>query len=147
MLLLHNRFESVTVTRYQFICLDYQLVVKYIFLYQVTQICCHNIFLVSNPILIFQSSNDTFPTAMHIAVVTEINTRLLVGLTQLRDGLQSKTDEFKDIVKIGRTHTQVPGCHCNTQTMRYRMFSCTAYSTPFRHQPCRTGLPSGQISL
>lgn len=53
-----------------------------------------------------QSSNDTFPTAMHIAVAMEIDTRLLPALKQLLDALRSKSDEFKDIIKIGRTHTQ-----------------------------------------
>lgn len=51
-----------------------------------------------------QSSNDTFPTAMHIAAVEEINRRLLPMVTKLRDALQVKSDEFKDIIKIGRTH-------------------------------------------
>lgn len=53
-----------------------------------------------------QSSNDTFPTAMHIAVAMEINERLLPGLQMLHDGLKAKSEEFKDIIKIGRTHTQ-----------------------------------------
>ena len=51
-----------------------------------------------------QSSNDTFPTAMHIAPVEEIHRRLIPMVTQLRDTLAKKTDEFKDIIKIGRTH-------------------------------------------
>ncbi|KAK6037248.1 fumarate hydratase class II 1 domain protein [Cooperia oncophora] len=53
-----------------------------------------------------QSSNDTFPTAMHIAVAREINSRLLPALKQLRTSLNNKAEEFKDIIKIGRTHTQ-----------------------------------------
>jgi len=53
-----------------------------------------------------QSSNDTFPTAMHIACAEEIVTRLLPALKYLRDVLAKKQDEFKDIIKIGRTHTQ-----------------------------------------
>ncbi|TID15780.1 hypothetical protein CANINC_004309 [Pichia inconspicua] len=53
-----------------------------------------------------QSSNDTFPTVMHIAAVTEISSHLLPELTALRDALQSKSEEFKDIIKIGRTHLQ-----------------------------------------
>ncbi|KAJ1767015.1 hypothetical protein LPJ74_005597 [Coemansia sp. RSA 1843] len=53
-----------------------------------------------------QSSNDTFPTAMHIAAVTEINRRLLPALKDLRDAFQKKQDEFADIIKIGRTHLQ-----------------------------------------
>ena len=55
----------------------------------------------------FQSSNDTFPTAMHIAVAMELHERLLPGLIKLHKGLEEKSKEFKDIIKIGRTHTQV----------------------------------------
>jgi fumarate hydratase class II len=51
-----------------------------------------------------QSSNDTFPTAMHIATAEEIVLRLLPSVTALRDALQVRTVEFKDITKIGRTH-------------------------------------------
>jgi fumarate hydratase class II len=51
-----------------------------------------------------QSSNDTFPTAMHIAAVEEIHRRLIPMITKLRDALQKKADEYKDIIKIGRTH-------------------------------------------
>ncbi|MCQ3980197.1 MAG: class II fumarate hydratase, partial [Anaerolineae bacterium] len=47
-----------------------------------------------------QSSNDTFPTAMHIAAAEEINRRLLPMVKQLRDTLAAKSDEFKDIIKI-----------------------------------------------
>ncbi|XP_070578359.1 fumarate hydratase, mitochondrial-like [Ptychodera flava] len=53
-----------------------------------------------------QSSNDTFPTAMHIAVAQEINERLLPGLRILHDALDEKSQKFADIVKIGRTHLQ-----------------------------------------
>ncbi|WMS42671.1 class II fumarate hydratase [Acuticoccus sp. MNP-M23] len=53
-----------------------------------------------------QSSNDTFPTAMHIAAVEEVTHRLIPGLTHLRDALNAKAEEFADIIKIGRTHTQ-----------------------------------------
>uniref|UniRef100_A0A646QHX9 fumarate hydratase n=1 Tax=Hemiscolopendra marginata TaxID=943146 RepID=A0A646QHX9_9MYRI len=53
-----------------------------------------------------QSSNDTFPTAMHIAVSLEINKLLLPNLKKLHDALDAKAKEFKDIIKIGRTHTQ-----------------------------------------
>ncbi|KAL6978352.1 fumarase fum1 [Sarracenia purpurea var. burkii] len=53
-----------------------------------------------------QSSNDTFPTVMHIAAATEINSRLLPNLKILQASLNSKSVEFKDIIKIGRTHTQ-----------------------------------------
>lgn len=51
-----------------------------------------------------QSSNDTFPTAMHIAVAEQVTKRLLPAIKTLRDGLAHKSKEFKDIVKIGRTH-------------------------------------------
>ncbi|MDJ0842760.1 class II fumarate hydratase [Crocosphaera sp.] len=51
-----------------------------------------------------QSSNDTFPTAMHIAAVEEITHRLLPAIAKLRDSLETKTQEFQNIVKIGRTH-------------------------------------------
>jgi fumarate hydratase class II len=53
-----------------------------------------------------QSSNDTFPTAMHIAVVGELEHHLLPNLEKLRDTLATKAEEFKDIVKVGRTHLQ-----------------------------------------
>jgi len=53
-----------------------------------------------------QSSNDTFPTAIHIAAVEEIEHRLIPALQQLRNSLNNKAEEFKDIIKIGRTHTQ-----------------------------------------
>uniref|UniRef100_A0A6P7F9I8 fumarate hydratase n=1 Tax=Diabrotica virgifera virgifera TaxID=50390 RepID=A0A6P7F9I8_DIAVI len=53
-----------------------------------------------------QSSNDTFPTAMHIAVALEIEHTLMPGLKMLHDALACKSKEFKDIIKIGRTHTQ-----------------------------------------
>jgi fumarate hydratase class II len=51
-----------------------------------------------------QSSNDTFPTAMHIAVGEEIQRRLLPMMEKLHAALQAKQNEFKNIVKIGRTH-------------------------------------------
>ncbi|KAL1464137.1 hypothetical protein WDU94_003811 [Cyamophila willieti] len=53
-----------------------------------------------------QSSNDTFPTAMHIAVAVEINRILLPNLQKLHDAMDAKAKEFEQIVKIGRTHTQ-----------------------------------------
>jgi fumarate hydratase class II len=53
-----------------------------------------------------QSSNDTFPTAMHIATAMSVRDVLLPGLDKLASGLEAKADEFKDIIKIGRTHTQ-----------------------------------------
>jgi fumarate hydratase, class II len=51
-----------------------------------------------------QSSNDTFPTAMHIAAAEEITHRLLPSVRALRDALSSKVDAYAEIVKIGRTH-------------------------------------------
>ncbi|MFH0734272.1 MAG: class II fumarate hydratase [bacterium] len=51
-----------------------------------------------------QSSNDTFPTAMHIAAVEQIYNKLIPMVTELRDSLAKKEEEFKDIIKIGRTH-------------------------------------------
>lgn len=53
-----------------------------------------------------QSSNDTFPTAMHIAAAMMVRDTLMPGLQQLLVGLEAKAEEFKDIIKIGRTHTQ-----------------------------------------
>jgi fumarate hydratase, class II len=53
-----------------------------------------------------QSSNDSFPTALHIAAAQEIARRLLPALAHLHAALQTKTKEFARIVKIGRTHTQ-----------------------------------------
>ncbi len=53
-----------------------------------------------------QSSNDTFPTAMHIAAAEEIHHRLLPALQLLRDALNDKSGAFKKTIKIGRTHTQ-----------------------------------------
>ncbi len=53
-----------------------------------------------------QSSNDTFPTAMHIATAIGIHQKLIPAVRALRDGLEKKRDEFQDIIKIGRTHLQ-----------------------------------------
>ncbi|WP_120501506.1 class II fumarate hydratase [Roseovarius sp. EL26] len=53
-----------------------------------------------------QSSNDTFPTAMHIATAMSVRDVLLPGLEKLAAGLEQKAEEFKGIIKIGRTHTQ-----------------------------------------
>jgi fumarate hydratase class II len=53
-----------------------------------------------------QSSNDTFPTAMHIACAEEIEHRLLPALQKLRNALNDKSQAWKGIIKIGRTHTQ-----------------------------------------
>ncbi len=51
-----------------------------------------------------QSSNDTFPTGMHIAAYKKIVETTIPGVEQLRDTLQAKSEAFKDVVKIGRTH-------------------------------------------
>ena len=51
-----------------------------------------------------QSSNDTFPTAMHIAAAEQISGLLLPAIKTLRDTLDAKADAFQDIIKIGRTH-------------------------------------------
>jgi len=53
-----------------------------------------------------QSSNDTFPTAMHVAAVMELNNSLLPALTELRNALDAKAKRFENIIKIGRTHLQ-----------------------------------------
>ena len=51
-----------------------------------------------------QSSNDTFPTGMHIAVYKKITEKTLPGVQQLRNALHQKSETFQDVVKIGRTH-------------------------------------------
>jgi fumarate hydratase class II len=53
-----------------------------------------------------QSSNDTFPTAMHVAIGMSARDVLLPGLRKLHVALAAKSEQFKDIIKIGRTHTQ-----------------------------------------
>jgi fumarate hydratase class II len=53
-----------------------------------------------------QSSNDTYPTAMHIACVEEIVHRLVPALQKLRNALNDKAQQWKNVIKIGRTHTQ-----------------------------------------
>jgi fumarate hydratase class II len=53
-----------------------------------------------------QSSNDTFPTAMHVAAAGEIHAKLLPALQRLHDALDAKARAFADIIKIGRTHLQ-----------------------------------------
>ena len=53
-----------------------------------------------------QSSNDTFPTAMHIAAVIQVEEKLLPALRTLLEALQTKVDAFRTIIKIGRTHLQ-----------------------------------------
>ncbi len=53
-----------------------------------------------------QSSNDTFPTAMHVAAAQMIVGQLIPSVRELREGLDRRASEFRDIVKIGRTHLQ-----------------------------------------
>src|SRR4051812_22312958 len=53
-----------------------------------------------------QSSNDTFPTAMHIAAAERVKNVLIPAVQSVRDALDAKAKEFKDVVKIGRTHLQ-----------------------------------------
>lgn len=53
-----------------------------------------------------QSSNDTFPTAMHIAAATQIRDILMPGIKRLHKALENKSTEFKDVIKCGRTHWQ-----------------------------------------
>ena len=53
-----------------------------------------------------QSSNDTFPTAMHIAAATQVAEELIPAVEQLRAAIDAKAKEFADVVKIGRTHLQ-----------------------------------------
>jgi len=53
-----------------------------------------------------QSSNDSFPTAMYIAGVTEMTERLLPALGTLHQALAAKSADWADIIKVGRTHTQ-----------------------------------------
>ena len=53
-----------------------------------------------------QSSNDSFPTAMYIAAAVNVKGRLLLAVTSLRDAIAAKAEQWKDIVKIGRTHMQ-----------------------------------------
>ncbi|MGR3552739.1 class II fumarate hydratase [Paracoccus sp. (in: a-proteobacteria)] len=53
-----------------------------------------------------QSSNDTFPTAMHVGIAMMARDVLIPGLEKLHQALAAKAEEFRDIIKIGRTHTQ-----------------------------------------
>ncbi|HSV89542.1 MAG TPA: class II fumarate hydratase, partial [Nitrospiraceae bacterium] len=53
-----------------------------------------------------QSSNDSFPTAMNIAAAVSVKERLIPAVSALRDAIAAKAEEWKDIVKIGRTHMQ-----------------------------------------
>src|SRR5690606_159043 len=60
----------------------------------------------NNHVNMSQSSNDTYPTAMHIAAVTAVEERLVPKVRVLRDTLAKKSKDFMEIVKIGRTHLQ-----------------------------------------
>jgi len=60
----------------------------------------------NNHVNMSQSSNDTYPSAMHIACAEEISHRLLPALQKLRNALNDKAQEWSDLIKIGRTHTQ-----------------------------------------
>jgi hypothetical protein len=53
-----------------------------------------------------QSSNDVFPTVMHVAAAIDFTKNLIPALTNLHASLHRKAEEFKNIIKIGRTHTQ-----------------------------------------
>ncbi len=53
-----------------------------------------------------QSSNDTFPTAMHIAALIAVEDRVLPAICKLKDTLELKSKQFEDVIKIGRTHLQ-----------------------------------------
>ena len=53
-----------------------------------------------------QSSNDTFPTAMHIAIVQQLNDKLYDDVAKLRDTLAAKAEQYADVVMVGRTHLQ-----------------------------------------
>jgi fumarate hydratase class II len=53
-----------------------------------------------------QSSNDTFPTAMHIAAVEQLEESLIPAVTRLRTTLQAKAQQYREVVKVGRTHLQ-----------------------------------------
>ena len=53
-----------------------------------------------------QSSNDTFPTAMHIAAVEQLEAVLMPAVTRLRDTLRAKAQQYREVVKVGRTHLQ-----------------------------------------
>src|SRR5438309_7102810 len=53
-----------------------------------------------------QSSNDTFPSAMHVAAAINVKQRLAPAVAALRDAIEAKAQAWKDIIKIGRTHMQ-----------------------------------------
>ena len=64
-------------------------------------------YLVFVPVSYSLRCHISFPTAMHVAAVTEIRQSLIPALVELRDALDKKAKEFEHIIKIGRTHLQV----------------------------------------
>lgn len=60
----------------------------------------------NNHVNMSQSSNDIFPSAMHVATVVEVEDKLIPAINALRNTLQTKVEAFQDIIKIGRTHLQ-----------------------------------------
>ena len=68
-------------------------------------------YLPHKEVLVLNNLSNRFPTAMHVAAVTEIHRSLLPALTELRDALDKKAKDFDKIIKIGRTHLQVGVSH------------------------------------
>jgi fumarate hydratase class II len=77
-----------------------------------------------------QSSNDIFPTAMHVAAAVALETQVLPALRQLRATLAAKAQAFADIVNIGRTHLQDA-----TRSRWGRSFPAMLPSSTLRHRP------------
>src|SRR5205814_2364514 len=98
-----------------------------------------------------QSSNDTFPAAMHIAAATETSRRLLPAVKTLRDALDAKAKEFADIVKIGRTHLQdaTPSLLMASTIWPSAVLLSAPASTRIQNSPSapRAKLPSSLASL
>ena len=89
-----------------------------------------------------QSSNDVFPSAMHIAAAREIENRLLPALRHLHEALDARREAFKDIVKIGRTHLQdATPRHAGPGILRLRHADRTRAS-PASRRPCPASTPS-----
>jgi fumarate hydratase class II len=86
-----------------------------------------------------QSSNDTFPTAMHVAVMIEAQSNLIPALEKLLASLERKAKEFEKIIKIGRTHTQDA-----LQSLSDRSFLATASRS---ERVLRESKPSFQTSV
>ncbi|MFO7692251.1 MAG: class II fumarate hydratase [Vicinamibacterales bacterium] len=83
-----------------------------------------------------QSSNDTFPTVMHISAVEELHHRLIPALEHLQHALHGKAVEFRDIIKIGRTHLQDA-----TPVTLGQEFSAYAIQITYGIARVRSGLP------